>query len=162
MDGATAALLRQTGTGIRAEAFHHSMAASDRTEADRRRNFWLDACGRLPAFKASRKLLCTWRDSIRNAFEICLPMALLKAATTPSRRSNGLPLAVRISPASAKEFCYLFYTPTFDAEPIFPGAPSASIAQKLGHCHAKKAGQWLSFCQNKSSYVASEYDHMAS
>ena len=56
------------------EAFYHFMAAPNRTEADRRLDFWLDACDRLrlPEFKACRKMLRNWRDYILNAFEIRL------------------------------------------------------------------------------------------
>ena len=56
------------------EAFYHFMAAPDRAEADRRLDFWLDACDRLrlPEFKACRRMLCNWRDSILNAFDVRL------------------------------------------------------------------------------------------
>ena len=56
------------------EAFYHFMAAPDRAEADRRLEFWLDACDRLrlPEFKACRRMLRNWRDSILNAFDVRL------------------------------------------------------------------------------------------
>ena len=56
------------------EAFYDFMAAPDRTEADRRLDFWLDACDRLrlPEFMDCRRMLRNWRDSILNAFEIRL------------------------------------------------------------------------------------------
>ena len=56
------------------EAFYHFMAAPDRADADRRLEFWLDACDRLrlPEFKACRRMLRNWRDSILNAFDVRL------------------------------------------------------------------------------------------
>ena len=56
------------------EAFYHFMAAPDRTEADRRLDFWLDACDRLrfPEFKDCRRMLRNWRNYILNAFDVRL------------------------------------------------------------------------------------------
>ena len=56
------------------EAFYDFMAAPDRTEADRRLDFWLEACDRLrlPEFMDCRRMLRNWRVSILNAFEIRL------------------------------------------------------------------------------------------
>ena len=52
------------------EAFHHSMAAPDRTKVGCRRNFWLDVCDRLrpPAFKAGRR--CCATDGIPSAMPL--------------------------------------------------------------------------------------------
>lgn len=56
------------------EAFYHFMASSDRNEADRRLDFWLDSCDRLriPQFKKCRNMLRNWRTYILNAFDIRL------------------------------------------------------------------------------------------
>ena len=56
------------------EAFYDFMAAPDRTEADRRLDFWLEACDRLrlPEFMDCRRMLRNWRDYILNAFDIRL------------------------------------------------------------------------------------------
>ena len=56
------------------EAFYHFMAAPDSTEADRRLDFWLDACDRLrlPEFKDCRRMLRNWRNYILNAFDVRL------------------------------------------------------------------------------------------
>ena len=50
------------------------MAASSRAEAERRLDFWLEACDRLnlPEFKACRKILVNWCTYILNAFDIRL------------------------------------------------------------------------------------------
>ena len=50
------------------------MAAPDRIEAGRRPDFWLDAGDRLqlPEFTPCRRMLCNWRDSILNAFDVRL------------------------------------------------------------------------------------------
>ena len=56
------------------EAFYRFMAAPDRAEADRRLDFWLDACDllRLPEFKPCRRMLRNWRNYILNALDILL------------------------------------------------------------------------------------------
>lgn len=56
------------------EAFYSFMAAPDRGEAERRLDFWFDACDRLnlPEFEACRKMLANWRPYILNAFDIRL------------------------------------------------------------------------------------------
>ena len=56
------------------EAFYDFMAAPDKTEADRRLDFWLEACDRLqlPEFMDCRRMLRNWRDYILNAFDIRL------------------------------------------------------------------------------------------
>lgn len=56
------------------EVFYHFMAAPDRIEADRRLDFWFDACDRLrlSEFKSCRRMLRNWRDSILNAFDVRL------------------------------------------------------------------------------------------
>ena len=56
------------------EAFYDFMAAPDRREAERRLDFWLEACDRLnlPEFKSCRKMLANWRPYILNAFDIRL------------------------------------------------------------------------------------------
>ena len=56
------------------EAFYDFMAAPTRNEAERRLDFWLEACDRLnlPEFKSCRKMLANWRRYILNAFDIHL------------------------------------------------------------------------------------------
>ena len=56
------------------EAFYDFTAAPDKTEADRRLDFWLEACDRLqlPEFMDCRRMLRNWRDYILNAFDIRL------------------------------------------------------------------------------------------
>ena len=50
------------------------MEALSRDEAERRLDFWLEACGRLnlPEFKPCRKMLANWRPYILNAFDFRL------------------------------------------------------------------------------------------
>jgi len=56
------------------EAFFYFMASSTKQEADRRLDFWLDACDRLhiPQFDKCRNMLRNWRAYILNAFDIHL------------------------------------------------------------------------------------------
>lgn len=56
------------------EAFYDFMSAPSRGEAERRLDFWLEACDRLnlPEFKPCRKMLANWRPYILNAFDIRL------------------------------------------------------------------------------------------
>ena len=52
----------------------NAMAAPTRNEAERRLDFWLEACDHLnlPEFKSCRKMLTNWRRYILNAFDIHL------------------------------------------------------------------------------------------
>ena len=56
------------------EAFYDFMEASNRAEAERLMDFWLEACDRLnlPEFRSCRKMLANWRPYILNAFDIRL------------------------------------------------------------------------------------------
>ena len=71
-------MLRFSGRLLQAyalkEAFYDFMAVPNRNEAERRLDFWLEACDHLnlPEFKACRKMLINWRTYILNAFDIRL------------------------------------------------------------------------------------------
>ena len=56
------------------EAFYNFMTAPNRDKAERRLDFWPEACDRLnlPEFKSCRTMLANWRPYILNAFDIHL------------------------------------------------------------------------------------------
>ena len=68
-----ALLLKQGGVYRSPDPFN-AMAAPTRNEAERRLDFWLEACDHLnlPEFKSCRKMLTNWRRYILNAFDIHL------------------------------------------------------------------------------------------
>lgn len=78
------------------EAFYRFMAASDRGEAERRLDFWLDACERLklPEFNACRRMFVNWRPYILNAFDVPL--------------SNGFTEGCNNAIKSLKRVCFGF------------------------------------------------------
>ncbi len=116
-----ALLLKQGGVYRSPDPFN-AMAAPTRNEAERRLDFWLEACDHLnlPEFKSCRKMLANWRRYILMHSTFTCPTVLLRAATTPSNPSNASPLASEASAPSGLGFFSLQgHTPTFDKEPLF-------------------------------------------
>ena len=83
------------------EAFYDFMAAPSRDEADRRLDFWLEACDRLNLleFKPCRKMLVNWRPYILNAFDIRLSNGFTEGCNNAIKTLKRLAFGFRSFPA---------------------------------------------------------------
>ena len=83
------------------EAFYDFMTAPSRDEADRRLDFWLEACDRLslPEFKPCRKMLANWRPYILNAFDIRLSNGFTEGCNNAIKTLKRLAFGFRSFPA---------------------------------------------------------------
>ena len=83
------------------EAFYDFMEAPSRDEADRRLDFWLEACDRLNLleFKPCRKMLVNWRPYILNAFDIRLSNGFTEGCNNAIKTLKRLAFGFRSFPA---------------------------------------------------------------
>ena len=119
--GVEALLLKQGGVYRSPDPFN-AMAAPTRNEAERRLDFWLEACDHLnlPEFKSCRKMLANWRRYILNVFAIHLSNGFTEGCNNAIKTLKRPPLASEASAPSGLGFFSLQgHTPTFDKEPLF-------------------------------------------
>ena len=80
------------------EVFYDFMSTPNRIEAERRLDFWLEACDRLnlQEFKSCRKMLANWRPYILNAFDIRLSNGFTEGCNNAIKTLKRLAFGFRI------------------------------------------------------------------